>query len=174
MKTITWLAAALALLSVAACGASAAPEESVSAEALAKAHVGTNSASIAQDLAVELTGEHWLLKELGVDWLTVRIVDGIEWTYTKPEDKAGVVEMASTAIATIPISHDRLDKDYQVQVSTPYILAVDLDAKTVEATPDYLAMTMTHDLPALPDLTGKDMADAADTAKGLLKKLGED
>ncbi len=141
-------------------------------ETLARLHVEANNVTIAHDLAVELTSEHWLLEELGVEWIAVRVADGIEWTYTKPEDEAGVVEMASTAIAAIPVSHERLDREYTVTVSVPYVLAVDLERETVDASANYLDMTIEHDIPVLPDVHGEDVASAADKAKGLLKQLG--
>ena len=141
-------------------------------ETLARLHVEANSATIAHDLAIELTGEHWLLEELGVEWIAVKVTDGVEWTYTKPEDEAGVVEMASTAVAAIPVSHERQDREYTVTVSVPYVLAVDLERETVDAKADYLNMTIEHDIPVLPDVDGEDVADAADKAKELLKQLG--
>ena len=90
----------------------------------------------------ELTGEHWLLEDLGVDWIAVKVADGLEWRYTKPEGDTGVVTMSSTAITTIPVSHERLEREYTVVVNVPYELAVDLENKTVEATPDYVGMTI--------------------------------
>ena len=145
--------------------------ERADAESLARLHVDTNSTKIARDLAIELTGEHWLLEELGVEWLAVRVVDGIEWTYTKPKDEAGVVAMASIATTTIPVSHERLDRDYTVVVSVPYMLAVDIETETVEATADYVGMTIEHDIPSLPDVDGEDITEVADAARDLLKKL---
>ena len=127
---------------------------------------------IAHDLAIELVGEHWLLEDLGVDWVALRVADGIEWTYTKPEDEAGVVEMASNARTTIPVSHERLDRDYTVVVSVPYLLSVDLENEAVEATADYVSMTIEHDIPSLPAVDGEDVAEAADAAKELLKQIG--
>ena len=111
------------------------------------------------------------MEELGVEWLAVRAVDGIEWTYTKPKDEAGVVAMASIATTTIPVSHERLDRDYTVVVSVPYMLAVDLETETVEATADYVGMTIEHDIPSLPDVDGEDITEVADAARDILKKL---
>jgi len=116
-------------------------------------------------------GEHWLLEELGVEWLAVRVVDGIEWTYTKPKDEAGVVAIASIARTTIPVSHERLDRDYTVVVSVLYMLAVDIENETVEATADYVDMTIEHNIPSLPDVDGEDVMEVADAARDLLKKL---
>lgn len=112
------------------------------------------------------------MEDLGVDWIAVKVADGLEWTYTNPEDDAGVVTMSSTAITTIPVSHERLEREYTVVVNVPYELSVDLADKTVEATPDYVGMTIEHDIPVLPDVNVEDVADATDTAKDLLKKLG--
>ena len=165
-KTLV-LAFALMLFGCSATGAS-----TEDAESLARMHVESSSATISHDLAVELTGEHWLLEDLGVDWIAVKVADGLEWTYTKPEGDAGVVTMASTAITTIPVSHERLEREYTVVVNVPYELSVDLGNKTVEATPDYVGMTIEHDIPVLPDVDVEDVAGATDTAKDLLKKLG--
>lgn len=151
-----------------------APSTSTDAdpESLVRMHVEANSVTISHDLAVELTGEHWLLEDLGVDWIAVRVADGLEWTYTKPEGEAGVVTVSSTARTTIPVSHERLEREYTVVVSVPYTLAVNLSNETVEATPDYVGMTIEHDIPVLPDVDAEDVADATDIAKDLLKKMG--
>ena len=152
------------------CGAAGTSTED--AESLARMHVEANSVAISHDLAAELTGEHWLLEELGVDWIAVKVADGLEWTYTKPEGDAGVVTMSSIAKTTIPVSHERLEREYTVTVTVPYILAVDIENETVEATADYLSMTIEHDIPLLPGVDGEDVGDAADAAKELLKQIG--
>ena len=80
--------------------------------------------------------------------------------------------MSSTARTTIPVSHERLEREYTVVVSVPYALAVDLGNKAVEATPDYVGMTIEHDIPVLPDVDIEDVAEATGTVKDLLNKLG--
>ena len=97
------------------------------------------------------------------------MTDGSQWTYTKTEGEAGVVALASTASATIPVSHESMEREYTVTANVPYMLAVDLEEETVEATADYLNMTIEHDIPLLPGVDGEDVGDAA---KELLKQLG--
>ena len=157
------------VLALFGCSTSTEPAD---AESLARLHVEANGSTMAHDIAVELAGEHWLLEELGIEWIAVRIADGVQWTYTKTEGEAGIVALASTARATIPVSHESLEREYTVTVSVPYMLAVDIEEETVEATADYLNMTIEHDIPLLPGVDGEDVGDAANAAKELLKQIG--
>lgn len=137
--------------------------------------------SLSEHIAAFLTGNNWLLKELGGEYVEDRIHDVLKWEYQSGSSHIGGDKYEFVAVAYVAFDIDLPSGSANVETGLPFVLTIDIGTQVVDkATPDILGAYLKTDIPDLGsiDISVGEMVgfvtgvagikDAADTAEKVL------
>ena len=121
----------------------------LSPEEVAQEWVESNIDATGEEIAEFLLGSHWVVRELGGEYVESRINDTVQWQYAEARSLSGdLFEVQATASVSFTV--DIPVASGTIAAGLPFLLTVDHDAQTVTSwRADPLAATFTTDIPAL-------------------------
>ena len=152
-RTPGWLTAGLVALAVIAVlilvGVFGPGLLKLSPEEVAQEWVESNIDATGEEIAEFLFGSHWVVRELGGEYVESRINDTVQWQYAEARSLSGsLYEVKATASVSFTV--DIPVASGTIAAGLPFLLIVDHDAQTVTSwRADPLGATFTTDIPAL-------------------------
>ena len=121
----------------------------LSPEEVAQKWVESNIDATGEEIAEFLLGSHWVVRELGGEYVESRINDTVQWQYAEARSLFGdLYEVQATASVSFTV--DIPVASGTIAAGLPFLLTVDDDIQTVTSwRADPLAATFTTDIPAL-------------------------
>ena len=148
---------------------------------IAEQYITDKIDSLSEHIAAFLTGNNWLLKELGGEYVEDRIHDVLKWEYQSGSSHIGGDKYEFVAVAYVAFDIDLPSGAASVETGLPFVLTIDIGTQVVDkATPDLLGAYFKTDIPDVGSLdisvgemvgfvTGvADIKGAADTAEKAL------
>ena len=136
--------------------------------------------SLSEDVAAFLTGNNWLLKELGGEYIEGKVNEVLKWEY-QPGSHVEGDKYELVAVAYVTFDVDLPSGAAGVEAGLPFVLAIDIGTQVVDkATPDILGAYFKTDIPDLAsidvsvgEMVGfvkgvRDIKEVADTAEKAL------
>lgn len=123
---------------------------------IAEQYVTDKIDSLSEHIAAFLTGNNWLLKELGGEYVEDRIHDALKWEYQSGSSHIGGDKYEFIAVAYVAFDIDLPSGNANVETGLPFVLTIDIGAQVVDkATPDILGAYLKTDI---PDVASIDMS----------------
>ena len=124
-------------------------EPELSPEEVAQEWVESHVDATGEQIAEFLLGSHWVLRELGGEYVESRINQVVKWRYGEARSLSGALyEVRATAAVEFTV--DISGTSGSVSAGLPFLLTVDHDAQTVTSwNGDPLAAVFSTDIPAL-------------------------
>lgn len=121
----------------------------LSPEEVAQEWVESNIDATGEEIAEFLLGSHWVVRELGGEYVESRINDTVQWQYAEARSLFGdLYEVQATASVSFTV--DITVASGTIAAGLPFLLTVDDDVQTVTSwRADPLTATFTTDIPAL-------------------------
>ena len=102
----------------------------LSPEEVAQEWVESNIDATGEEIAEFLLGSHWVVRELGGEYVESRINDTVQWQYAEARSLSGdLYEVQATASVSFTV--DITVASGTIAAGLPFLLTVDHDAQTV-------------------------------------------